>query len=75
MFFLDYVTAQVAKNVSKAEAKNFPTPIAINAFRGFLDEYQKKRRPIKRPKQPKTKPPKDHKKKTPKEVLPVFTAC
>lgn len=63
----DYVTANVSKNVTKEEARDFPTLLAINAFRGYLDEYQKKRRPLKR-KAAKAPKSKEHKKKPPKEV-------
>ncbi|XP_067935086.1 unconventional myosin-IXb-like isoform X2 [Watersipora subatra] len=67
--FKDCVTAQVNKSVPKKDVEDFPTTIAVNAFRGYLDEYQKKRlrRPPAKRKAPKTKQPKDQKKKPAKE--------
>lgn len=67
----DCVTAQVNKSVPKKDVEDFPTTIAVNAFRGYLDEYQKKRlrRPPAKRKAPKTKQPKDQKKKPTKEVI------
>lgn len=48
---LDYVEGHVQKNhKTKEQVNEFPTPIALNAFRGFLDEYQKKRPQIKQKK-------------------------
>jgi len=64
--FVDYVAGNVAKVVSEENIKDFPSTIAINAFRGYLDEYQKKRKPMKR-KAAKVKA-KEHKKKPHKEV-------
>ena len=64
-----YVTMNVEKNLPQEEAQQFPTTIAVNAFRGFLDEYQKrpkKKRP--KPKPQKQQAQKANQKKKAKEV-------
>ena len=67
-----YVTMNVEKNLPQEEAQQFPTTIAVNAFRGFLDEYQKrpkKKRP--KPKPQKQQAQKANQKKKTKEVSAV----
>ena len=62
----------VEKNLPQEEAQQFPTTIAVNAFRGFLDEYQKrpkKKRP--KPKPQKQQAQKANQKKKTKEVSAV----
>jgi len=63
--FQDFVLSNVRKNVSEEEAREFPIPIAINAFRGYLDEFQKCKKPTKK------KPIKQNKKVQRKKVRDV----
>lgn len=56
LYVSDIVAMHVEKNLPREEALQFPTTIAVNAFRSYLDEYLK--RPKK--KRPKPKPSKQH---------------